>query len=57
MLGPLLFLIFIDDLSSTSIPSTFLLFADDSKCNQVVRDESDCSALQDSVNSALQWSK
>ena len=56
VLGPLLFLICVDDLSKIPISSSLLLFADDSKCFQV-ESHSDCSLLQDSLDKALQWSE
>uniref|UniRef100_A0A1X7SQQ4 Reverse transcriptase domain-containing protein n=1 Tax=Amphimedon queenslandica TaxID=400682 RepID=A0A1X7SQQ4_AMPQE len=57
VLGPLLFLMYINDLSTLSVPSDILLFADDSKCLQTISTTRDCSLLQDSLESALQWSK
>ena len=40
-----------------SIPSYLLLFADDSKCLQVITSLNDCTLLQESLHNALQWSK
>lgn len=56
VLGQLLFLIFVDDLSKIPISSSLLLFADDSKCFQVIESHSDCS-LQDSLDKVLQWNE
>lgn len=40
-----------------TIPSKLLLFANDSKCFQVVQTVIDCFLLQESLSKALQWSK
>ena len=56
VLGQLLFLIFVEDLSKIPISSSLLLFADDSKCFQVIESHSDCS-LQDSLDKVLQWNE
>ena len=46
ILGPLLFLIFINDLPSALSSSLVLLFADDAKCFMSVSSQSDCLLLQ-----------
>ena len=46
ILGPLLFLIFINDLPSALSSSLVLLFVDDAKCFMSVSSQSDCLLLQ-----------
>ena len=46
ILGPLLFLIFINDIPETVTSSDLLLFADDTKCFKTIGNPSDCHSLQ-----------
>ena len=55
ILGPLLFLIYaIDHLSTSSL--SLLLFADDTKCFNMVRSPSDSLVLQQDLTSLFNWS-
>ena len=55
--GPLLFLIFINDLPTTVSSSHVFLFADDTKCFQTVRSSSDCHSLQNDLQNLFYWSQ
>jgi len=55
VLGPLLFLIFIDDMSDVVLHSKVKLFADDSKLCKKVSSPRDQELLQEDLNAVLEW--
>lgn len=55
VLGPLLFLVFINDILKCVKFAKVLLFADDIKLFSSICSEKDCDALQSDVSSILQW--
>ena len=56
ILGPLLFLLYINDLPSVTSLCTTALFADDSKCFTEIRSFDDCTSLQNDLNRLVDWS-
>ena len=56
VLGPVLFVIFINDLPD-ALNSTVKIFADDTKIYRPLRGPSDITRLQDDINAADKWSK
>ena len=55
VLGPLLFLIYIDDIPTAISYSSIYLFADDAMVVKSVASENDCMRLQDDLNSICGW--
>ena len=55
-LGPLLFLIYVNDISSEVNFSHIFLFADDTKCCKDIVGDSDCLLLQKDLNALSTWS-
>ncbi len=56
VLGPLLFLVFVNDLPDMVKESVFYMFADDVKCARPVCGVSDCALLQSDLDSLCSWS-
>jgi len=55
VLGPLLFLLYINDIV-TDISSEICLFADDCIVYRTITDQSDCTTLQADTDILLNWS-
>ena len=55
IIGPLLFLMYINDLPKVCPNSRILLFADDAKLFKRISSIVDCLALQSDINNILQW--
>ena len=56
ILGPLLFLIFVNDIPLSVKNSSIYLFADDTKCFKKVSSAIDCSLLQEDLHQLFSWS-
>ena len=57
LIGPILFVIYINDISLELSPDTILpLYADDAKCCRVISSQMDCEILKDGLHSITNWS-
>ena len=57
VLGPLLFLLYINDLGTSINDCIVSCFADDTRIKRKVAEESDVNILQNAINSSAVWSK
>lgn len=55
VLGPTLFLCYINDIAHSIKYSQFLLFADDTKLFKDIKSYDDCTLLQDDIDCLLEW--
>jgi hypothetical protein len=55
VLGPILFLIYINDLPEYIKHSCIRLFADDSMIYRQIKSQSDCLKLQEDLEAAIKW--
>ena len=56
ILGPLLFIIFINDINSAVRKSTMSCYADDSKASMKITNDNDKYELQNELNQIFDWS-
>ena len=56
ILGPLLFLVYVNDMESVIIFSRILLFADDTKCFRSISNPTEVDFLQQDIDSFYKWS-
>ena len=56
MLGPLLFLIIINDLGEDVVNSIISLFADDTRMTRVIKNEDDIEDFQNDLDKVFKWS-
>ena len=55
ILGPLLFLLFINDMPDCTEHSILSLFADDATCFRIINNIEDCEQLQRDLNNLHEW--
>ena len=56
LLGPILFLLFVNDMPNVINSATLAMFADDSKCCRIINNDADFSKLQQDLFSLTTWS-
>ena len=56
MLGPLLFIAYINDIAD-QVKLDIRLFADDCVCYRIIKDELDCVTLQEDINNLGKWAR
>ena len=56
VLGPILFLIYVSDISD-DVSSNVILFADDTKLYSRVERQENCHTLQEDINKLVNWSE
>jgi ribonuclease P/MRP protein subunit RPP40 len=54
VIGPLLFVIFINDLPDSMVQH-IKLYTDDSKISSIIKSEADCESLQADIDTAVEW--
>ena len=57
ILGPVLFLIYMNDITSSTRHSRLLIYADDTKCFKHLSSVIDQTYLQEDINAIITWSK
>ena len=55
VIGPILFLLLIDDISDIKMSSSLGIFADDTRVTKVINDLKDTESLQDDLNDLYDW--
>ena len=58
VLGPVLFLLFINDLDTVAVERQWLMkFADDNKLAQIIKNDNDAEELQETLNKMCTWAR
>ena len=56
ILGPILFLLFVNDMPNVTNSATLAMFAGDSKCYRIINNDAEFSKLQQDLFSLTTWS-